>query len=120
LRKFLGVGLTGQGGLGGVSTAAGIAGSMVGGLLIARFSLKRALAPIARIPRLAILIYVALATQRPPLPWIVAAVVLEQLIAGVGTAALMVFLMRLCDREHKAAHFAIGTSLMSVATTGFG
>jgi PAT family beta-lactamase induction signal transducer AmpG len=41
----------------------------------------------------------------------------EQLAGGVGDSALAVFLLRRCSREHKAAHFAIGSALMSVGST---
>jgi PAT family beta-lactamase induction signal transducer AmpG len=101
-------------------TIAGIAGSVVGGVLIARFGLRRTLTPIALLQSLALLIYLALAVTRPTLPWIVAAVVSEQLIAGVGSAAFVIFLMRRCAGAYKASHFALATALMSVATTAFG
>ena len=39
----------------------------------------------------------------------------DQLAGGLGTAVLMTFLMRLCMKEFKAAHYAIGTGLMSVS-----
>jgi PAT family beta-lactamase induction signal transducer AmpG len=46
--------------------------------------------------------------------------VFEQLAGGVGDAALAVFLLRRCSAEHKAAHFAIVSALMSVASTAAG
>ena len=36
---------------------------------------------------------------------------------GLGTAVLMVYIMRCCDPAHKAAHMAILTALMSVSFT---
>jgi PAT family beta-lactamase induction signal transducer AmpG len=44
-------------------------------------------------------------------------VVLEALGAGLGTAAFMVFIQRTTKPAFKAAHFAIATSIMSVAAT---
>jgi PAT family beta-lactamase induction signal transducer AmpG len=47
----------------------------------------------------------------------------ENIAAGLGSAALMVYLMRLCDVAHKATHFAIGSAIMSIGATflgGFG
>jgi PAT family beta-lactamase induction signal transducer AmpG len=111
------VDLATRGGINTVGTIAGIAGSIAGGAVIARIGLKRTLTPIALIQSLAILIYVALSAARPSLPWIMAAVVAEQLLAGVGTAALMVFLMSRCKGDYKASHFAVGSALMSVVTT---
>jgi PAT family beta-lactamase induction signal transducer AmpG len=105
---------------GGLGTVASIAGSIAGGVLIAKRGLERTLVPIATVQSLAILLYVALAALRPSLPVITAIVVIEQLIAGVGTAAFMVFILRRCDGPHKASHFALATALMSLAATGAG
>jgi PAT family beta-lactamase induction signal transducer AmpG len=38
----------------------------------------------------------------------------DQFASGLGTAVLTTFLMRLCKMEFKAAHFAIGSGLMSL------
>jgi len=46
-----------------------------------------------------------------------AVIVVETAGAGLGTAAFMVYIMRCCQAEHKAAHMAILTSIMSVAFT---
>ena len=46
--------------------------------------------------------------------------VVEQLFASVGDLAFAIFLMRRCASDHKAAHYAIGTALMSLASTGAG
>ena len=121
LLDSLGVPLGTRGFISGtIGTTAGIAGSIVGGVVIGRLGLRRTLTPVALLQSLALLIYVALAVHRPALPAIVAAVVVEQFIAGVGSAAFVVFLMRRCFGEYKASHFAIATALMSVATTAFG
>jgi len=42
---------------------------------------------------------------------------LERFGEGLGTAVFMVFLMRCCDPEHKAAHYAMVSALMSVGFT---
>jgi len=119
--KSLGLDLTMRG---LVSTTAGgiatIAGSMLGGLVVARWGLARTIFPIALVQSLAIPLYALLAWLRPGLPGIVAMVVVENLAAGIGTAGLMVFLMRRCASDFKASHFAIGSALMSVAATLMG
>jgi PAT family beta-lactamase induction signal transducer AmpG len=43
--------------------------------------------------------------------------VVEQLVAGIGTSAFVVFILRLCGGAHKATHFAFATAVMSVAGT---
>lgn len=110
-----------RGWVGGVlGTAGSISGAVIGGALIARFGFSRTLVPITMVQSAAILLYVLLAVTRPPLPVIVTIVVVEQLVAGIGTAAFLVFLMRRCSSTYKASHFAIATALMSVASTVFG
>ena len=105
-------------------TAASILGSVVGGFVFARFSFRRAFVPVTLLQSTALLLYAVLARsgivlgETPgALFWIGATVVAEQLIAGVGTAAFTIFLLRLASGPHKAMHFAIASSLMSVAVT---
>lgn len=120
LLAHLGLGLVERGVLNGIGGAAGIAGSMVGGVVISRLGLRRTLAPIALVQGLAILLYVAVAARAPHVAWINAAVIAERVIEGVGGAALMVFIMSRCSGEYRASHFALGTALMSVATMVLG
>jgi MFS transporter, PAT family, beta-lactamase induction signal transducer AmpG len=120
LLAHLGLTLAQRGVLNGISGAAGIAASMAGGVLIARLGLRRTLAPITLAQALAILLYVALAARRPSLLWIEAAVIAEQIFAGLGSAAFMVFLMRRCAADYRASHFAIASAAMSLAATGLG
>jgi PAT family beta-lactamase induction signal transducer AmpG len=37
----------------------------------------------------------------------------DQFASGLGTAVLMTYLMRICHKEFKAAHYAIGSGLMN-------
>lgn len=115
--KSLGLDTQMRGLLSAPSLVASIAGTWIGGVWIARTSLSRTLAPIAALQAIAIPLYSALAVLRPPFWGIAAAVSVEQLIAGLGNAALLVFLMRRADGEHRTAHFAIGSALMSVPVT---
>jgi PAT family beta-lactamase induction signal transducer AmpG len=116
--RGLGLTTTQQGFYSGViGTIASVVGAMAGGAIVGRFTLRRALTPIAILQSLAIPIYAVLAFTKPSLPFIVAGMIGEQLFSGIGTAALAVFLMRRCQGAHKAAHFAIASALMSVATT---
>lgn len=121
LLRSLGLDTTARAVLSGmVGTGVSIAGSVVGGVVIGRYGLARTLRPITLIQSLALLLYVWLAWAKPALPGIAAIVVLEQFAAGVGTAVLLVFLMRRTRGEYKTSHFAIGSSLMSLATTLLG
>lgn len=48
---------------------------------------------------------------------VTAIVALEALGTGLGTAAFMVFIMRTCRPRFKAAHMAMGTGVMNIAST---
>jgi len=117
----------------GIGLPASIAGALAGGYLIARRGLGAMAMPFLLLQNGSNLVYMALAlslrnmlavnTGNPaPMPLstgqicAVAAVHgFDQFAGGLGTAVLMTFLMRICDRRHKAAHYAIGTGLMSVS-----
>lgn len=120
LLAHLGLGLVERGVLNGVGGAAGIGGSMLGGLVISRLGLRRTLGPIALLQGLAVLLFVALAAIAPSHAWINAAVIAERVLEGVGGAALMVFIMSRCVGAYRASHFAIGSALMSVAAMVLG
>lgn len=98
-------------------TLASVGGSILGGYIVSKWSLERTLRPIVHAQGAAILMYAWLAFVRPALPTIIGIVLAEQLIAGIGTAGLAVFLMRRCQGAYKASHFAIGSALMSVGMT---
>jgi len=118
MKTYLGLSTTQRGIINGTwGTLASVGGSMLGGFIVSRWSLEKTLRPIALAQGLAILLYAWLAYTRPSFPIIVGTVLVEQFVAGIGTAGLMVFLMRRCQGTHKASHFAIASALMSVATT---
>lgn len=116
---------------GGVGLPFSIIGAMLGGWLIAKYSLKRMIWPLLLAQNLTNLAYMFLAlnlnslvllnTGNPipiPIGWhnllaVVCVHAFDQFAGGLGTAVLMVFLMRLCQPKFKAAHYAIGTGLMS-------
>jgi len=122
---------------GWISAVAGlpssIVGAMIGGWLIARYSLRRTIWPLIFIQNLTNLCYMALAfylsswihinTGNPsPVPIGTANIALvaavhgfEQFSGGLGTAVLMTYLMRICRKEFKASHYAIGSGLMSAS-----
>jgi PAT family beta-lactamase induction signal transducer AmpG len=102
---------------GTVGTLTGIGGAMGGGAIISRIGLRRCLFPFTLIQSLAIPAYAWMAYVKPGIIGVGTVVAIEQLAAGVGTAALVVFLMQRCSGNFQATHFAIGSALMSVAAT---
>ena len=113
---------------GAVGLPCSIFGAMAGGWLIAKFSLKKMIWPFLLAQNLTNLTYMALALRlinkggeaipNPELSHILlisSVTSFDHLAGGLGTAVLMTFLMGLCRDNFKAAHYAIGTGLMSVS-----
>lgn len=115
--KSLGFGDLLRGSVGFVGVIASMITSIVAGGVVAVYGLRRTLTPIAIVQSFAILLYVGLALLRPGAVVVAVVAIVEQVAGAVGDAALAVFLMRRCLPSHKAAHFAIGSALMSVAAT---
>jgi PAT family beta-lactamase induction signal transducer AmpG len=42
---------------------------------------------------------------------------IEQIAAGLGSAALLVFLLTTCSQQYKATHYAVGSAIMSIPGT---
>jgi MFS transporter, PAT family, beta-lactamase induction signal transducer AmpG len=117
---------------GGIGIPASIIGALLGGWMISRFGLKKMIWPFLLAQNLTNVAYMLLAKglagflaantgamQVTPLGTsnllLVAAVHgFDQLASGLGTAVLTTYLMRLCKKDSKAAHFAIGSGLMSL------
>jgi PAT family beta-lactamase induction signal transducer AmpG len=103
-----------------------IVGAMVGGWWITRVGLRRALWPLSILMNFNIWLYVWLSYAKPDpdTVWgiLVIAVIhgIEQLAAGLGSAALLVFLLTTCSREFRATHYAIGSAIMSIPGTLIG
>ncbi len=106
---------------GTVGMVASIVATIVGGGLIARQGLRRWIWPFVIAQNVLNLLYLMLAMAGPDSPpsfvTLTAVITAEHFGAGFGTAVFMVYLMRCCDPEHKAAHMAILTALMSVSFT---
>lgn len=105
---------------GTIGTLLSIGGAIVGGLVISRRGLSRTLFPIAVLQSISILLYVLVAELQPPI-WAVSVLTsVEQFAAGVGTAGLTVFILRVARGPHRATHYAVASALMSLATTLLG
>lgn len=127
LTRELGVSLEQYAWIGGIVGAAGtIVGAMIGGWWIQRVGLRRALWPLSLLMNLNILLYVWLAAAKPDpttvsgLSIITTIHAIEQLAAGLGSAALLVFLLTTCSKEYRATHYAVGSAIMSIPGTLIG
>lgn len=112
-----------------VGAAATVGGSLLAAWWIKKKSLKQTIWPLTLMMNVNIWAYVGLAHFKPlatttsGITLIAAVHGYEQWAAGLGGTVLMVYLMRLCKMEFKAAHYAIGSAIMSLGSTfigGFG
>lgn len=103
-----------------------ILGAMLGGWWINRVGLRRALWPLSILMNVNIWLYVWLSVAKPdPGEWgglmaIAGIHGVEQVAAGLGSAALLVFLLSTCDKSYRATHYAIGSAIMSIPGTIIG
>jgi PAT family beta-lactamase induction signal transducer AmpG len=106
-----------------------ILGAMAGSYWIKRKGLRKAIWPLTIIMNFNIWAYVWLAWAKPdpntPNGFALIAFVhgYENLAAAVGNAVLLVYLLTTCKAEFKAAHYAIGSAIMSIPSRvvgGFG
>lgn len=111
----------------GIVGAAGtIVGAMVGGWWIHRVGLRKALWPLSILMNVTIWLYVWLAMTKPDPTTtsgeLIVCVVhgIEQIAAGLGSAALLVFLLSTCSPKFRATHYAIGSAIMSIPGTVIG
>ncbi len=116
-----------------VGLPASIIGAMLGGWMISRFTLKRVIWPFILAQNFTNIIYMILAIHlssflkvntgaEAPISIGVSNLVLVALVhafdlfaSGLGTAVLMTYLMRICHKDFKAAHYAIGSGLMNAS-----
>ncbi|HNW16601.1 MAG TPA: MFS transporter [bacterium] len=108
---------------GGIAIPATILGAISGGYLISKKGVDQTAVPIIIFQNLTNLLYAALgfyfADKIITDNFGIAAVALvngiESFSSGMGTALLMIFLINLCAKEFKAAHYAIGSGLMALS-----
>ena len=117
LLRDLGVDTAHRGILNGLGTAASILGVVLGGAYVARRGLARALVPLVYAQNFAIPLYIVMAVFKPHIAGITAIVLTEQLVSGLGIAGSTVFLMQRCRPAFSASHFAMATSVVSLAST---
>jgi PAT family beta-lactamase induction signal transducer AmpG len=91
-----------------------VAGALIGGELATRWGLFRALWVLGALQALSNLGYAAAALS--PERWgVYGASVVESFCSGLGVAAFLAFLMRICEAKQAATRFALLTALSMVA-----
>ncbi|MGA9855736.1 MAG: MFS transporter [Gammaproteobacteria bacterium] len=104
----------------GFGIAATIVGIFLGGVLMARLSLFRALLYFGILQAASILTFLALSLVGHSYLGMVLAVGVENLAWGMGTAAFIAYLMALCDHRYTAFQFALLSTLDSISRVFLG
>lgn len=104
----------------GVGIAAALFGAVVGGALMMRWGLWRALLVFGLMQALTNLLFAALALVGKSHGMLVVAVVGEQLFGGMGSAAFVALLMALCDVRYTATQYALFSAVAALARVFIG
>jgi MFS transporter, PAT family, beta-lactamase induction signal transducer AmpG len=91
-----------------------IAGSLVGGLVIARIGINRSLWIFGFVQLLSILGFAGLAEVGRHLGVLVGAVIFEYLGVGLGTSAFVAFIARATSKRFSATQYALFSSLVAL------
>ena len=90
-------------------------GGILGGLVSARWGLKKTLWPMALSLALPCAVYLYMSLAHPPLWTVYACVVLDQFGYGFGFTAYMLYMMYFSEGEFKTAHYALCTAFMALS-----
>ena len=101
--------------IGTFGSVAFISGALIGGWIAARFGLKRMVVWFCLLLNVPHLTFVYLSYAMPTdVTWIAAVVVIEKLGYGIGSIALMLYMMQqVAPGPYKTAHYAISTGFMA-------
>ncbi len=95
----------------GLGIVATLVGAFIGGLLMTKSGLVRSLLLFGVLQALSNLGFVVLALMGKHAGALTAAVVIENVTGGMGTAAFVALVMSLCDARYTATQFALLSSL---------
>lgn len=99
--------------------AAIITGGLLGGLILTKVSLRKALFAFGLLQAGSILGFWAISRLGANLPLLVAANALENLAYGMGGSAFAALLMASCNRAYTGTQYALFSSLMALPRTLF-
>ena len=91
-----------------------IIGSIIGGVVILRTGIYRALWGFGILQALSTAGFAVLAQVGYSLPWLAGVIAFENLSAGMGTAAFVAFMASLTNRQFTATQYALLSSLMGI------
>jgi PAT family beta-lactamase induction signal transducer AmpG len=99
---------------GGVGLAATIAGVIIGGAVMARIGINRSLWVFGILQAASNFAYLLLAYAGRQYPAMAVTIIIENICYGLATAALVGFIMTLCNPRFSATQYALLSSLIAV------
>lgn len=99
--------------LGGIGLGATILGTAAGGVAMAKISVRSALWIFGALQGACGILFLLLASHPGSRPLMIAAVVSENFFVGMGSAALVAWMVGECDPRYSATQFALLSSLMA-------
>ena len=103
----------------GFGLAMTLAGTALGGVLVARLGIAPALLLAGLAQAASNLVFVAQAWIGYSLPMLSVTIGVENLTGGAGTTAFVAYLSSLCNRAYTATQYALLSSMMAAARTLF-
>jgi len=91
-----------------------IIGSIIGGVVILRTGIYRALWSFGILQAVSTAGFAVLAQVGHSLPWLAGVIAFENLSAGMGTAAFVAFMASLTNKQFTATQYALLSSLMGI------
>lgn len=118
LRTYLGFSKTD---IGSVYKVVGLIASLLGGIaagaVIPKWGVYKGLWVFGILQAIGNSVFILLALQGKSYFWMVASITVENFCGGLGTAALVAYLMGLCEQKFSASQYALLSSLTAVART---
>lgn len=102
-----------------IGVVAVLAGTFVGGSIVKRFPIMKALTICGTLQILSNFVFVWLAQSGNNIGILTACIVVENVTGGMGTAAFVAYMSQLCNVRFTATQYALFTSLSSIGRTLF-
>jgi len=96
-----------------------IIGGLIGGVMVARWGIVRALLVCGVLQGASNLVFALQAWVGPSVPMLMVTISIENLTGGMGSAAFVAYLSSLCNIAYTATHYALVSSFAAFSRTFF-
>lgn len=117
LLRDIGISTAQRGFLATPQLIAQIVSAVLAGAVVAKWGLERCLIPLTLLMNAAIPLYTLMAWTAPSFGWVLAIVVVEQFIAGMGNTLQTLYLMQRTRKAFSASHYAFASAIVALGST---